>query len=146
MTEQELWKEFSDKENIKDLDYEAWSFGGDPDRLARLVADGIKTATCSLKLLYDRKEEPLPQEKQYSVILDKRGDAVCIIQTTRVTLCPYCKVTEKHAYLEGEEDRTLESWRKIHYEFFTQELAAFGIKFQEDMVLVCEEFRVVYKK
>ena len=55
MTEQELWKEFSDKENIKDLDYEAWSFGGDPDRLARLVADGIKTATCSLKLLYDRK-------------------------------------------------------------------------------------------
>lgn len=146
MTDNELWKEFSEKNHLENCEYEAWAFGGDPNGLAQLVLDGIKTATCSLKLWYDLEEEALPKENEYSVILNDQNEAVCIIQTIKVTFCSYDKVTEDHAFKEGERDRTLDSWKEIHHEFFTQECEGAGIIFKEDMELVCEEFKVVYKK
>ena len=42
MTAEEMWK----KSGLTG-EYEAWSFGDDADELARLVKEGIKTATCS---------------------------------------------------------------------------------------------------
>lgn len=146
MTDKELWQEFCEQHHLENGKYEAWAFGGDPKGLAQLVLDGIKTATCSLKLWYDLEEEEIPQENEYSVILNDQNEAVCVIQTTKVSLIPYDKVTVDHALKEGERDRTLESWRAIHHDFFTLECAAAGIIFKEDMELVCEEFKVVYKK
>ena len=55
-------------------------------------------------------------------------------------------VSEEHAYKEGEGDRSLEYWRKVHKEFFTEELKSLNQEFDENMELVCEEFEVVYKE
>ena len=123
--------------------YEAWAFGGDPDELAALVVSGVKTATCSAHALYAADDEPLPQEGDYSVILNSRGEAVCIIRTTRVYLAPYCDVTPEHAFREGEGDRTLAYWRDVHERFFTGEMRAAGMAFDENMLLVCEEFELI---
>ena len=51
--------------------------------------------------------------------------------------------TAEHAYKEGEGDRSLEYWRKVHEEFFTEELESIDQKFNEDIKLVCEEFELV---
>lgn len=47
---------------------------------------------------------------------------------------------------EGEGDMSLEYWRKIHRVFFTEELKDLEKEFTEDMMVVCEEFEVVYPK
>ena len=126
--------------------YEAWAFGEAADELADLVLRGIKTATCSAYDLYEAEGEPLPKPGEYSVILDSKDDAVCIIETTRVYIASFSEVTEEHAFKEGEGDRSLEHWRMVHKDFFTKELASIGQPFNESMKLVLEEFQLVKGK
>ena len=54
---------------------ECWAFGGAPDKLADLVARGIKTATCSAYAFYETGEEKLPEVGDYSVITDSKDNA-----------------------------------------------------------------------
>ena len=125
-------------------EYEAWAFGGDGDTLADLVRRGIKTATASAEPLYALEGEELPRVGEYSVILDTRDNAVCIIRTTKVYVTPYQDVTAEQAYKEGEGDRSLSYWRRVHEDFFRKEMEAAGLTFTEAMGVVCEEFEVVY--
>lgn len=144
MTEKEMWKQFKNEYNIENDDYQSWEFGFDADLLADLVRKGHKRATTSLYLFYQIDNEPLPKEGAYGVILNSKGEAICIIQITRVFITPFNHVTEEYAYREGEGDKTLLYWKKVHKTFFENELSELGIKFEEKMNVVCEEFEVVY--
>ena len=143
MNAQEMWNLYSTKENIT-ADYEAWAFGDDPDTLADLVLKGIKTGTSSLHLWYGLEGEELPQAGEYNVILDSQEKAVCITKTTRVYVAPFCQISPEHAYREGEGDRSLAYWQKVHEAFFEEELKEAGLYFDENMKVVCEEFIRVY--
>lgn len=127
-----------------DADYDAWAFGDDADGLAALVLLGVKTATASAYPLYALEGEPLPEAGEYSVILDSREEAVCVIRTDRVTLVPYREVGADHARREGEGDLSLAYWRNVHEAFFKEELAASGLIFTENMPVVCEAFHTVW--
>ena len=140
MTPEELWE----RSGLAGT-YEAWSFGEAPDKLADLVLQGIKTATCSAYDLYQINNEPLPQAGDYSVILNSSEEAVCIIKTIKVYVTEFKNVSEEHAFKEGEGDRSLEYWRQVHESFLTNELAAVHKGFDEGTKVVCEEFEVVYK-
>ena len=140
MTSEELWK----RSGLNGT-YEAWSFGEAPDKLADLVLQGIKTATCSAYDLYLINNEPLPQTGDYSVILNSNEEAVCIIKTLKVYVTDFNQVSEEHAFKEGEGDRSLDYWRKVHVSFLTNELASVNRLFNENTKVVCEEFEVVYK-
>ena len=124
--------------------YEAWAFGEAADELADLVLRGIKTATCSAYDLYEAEGEPLPRVGEYSVILDSRDQAVCVVMTTRVSVVPFDQVSAAHAWKEGEDDRSLAAWRSVHEAFLTRELAAIGRAFSMTTRVVCEEFERVY--
>ena len=139
MTAVEMWKQSG-----LAGDYDAWSFWDDADGLAALVRGGIKTATCSAYDLYEAEGEDLPKAGDTSVILDSRDEAVCIIRTTRVYTVPFDEVSPEHAFREGEGDRSLEYWRKVHEAFFKEELASAGLEFSGNSRVVCEEFEVVY--
>ena len=143
MTAKEMWEIFLKKNDLENMEYEAWAFGDDPDIIAELTVKGIKTATCSAYYLYEKEGEELPKAGEYSVILNSRDEAVCVIKTVKVYIERFGNISEEHAYKEGEGDRSLEYWRKVHEDFFTKELGEVGIKFSEDMELVCEEFEVV---
>lgn len=145
MTGKELWDLFAKENNIEENNYEAWAFGVEADVLANLVVTGEKTATASAYPLYEVEEEPLPAAGEYSVILDSKDNAVCVIQTTKVYVIPFNEVTEEHAFKEGEGDKSLEYWREVHKKFFTECIEEAGLKFTSDMKVVCEEFVVVYK-
>ena len=148
MTGKELWNIFIQENHLHGIanDFDAWSFGSAADELAELVANGQKTATSSAYALYEIKNESLPLSDVYSVILDSKGNAVCVIKTTKVTIVPFDEVTEEHAYKEGEGDRSLAHWREVHKKFFTKALNKVGLHFTSDMKVVCEEFSVVYKQ
>ena len=129
--------------------FTTWHFSDNQrgaDELAKLVKSGIKTATASLCELYDIDEEDtLPKVGECSIITDWEGKAQCIIETLEVNLIPFREVPEEFAHLEGEGDRSLEHWRRVHREFFQRELEDHPTDFSDDMIVVCEKFKVVYK-
>ena len=140
MTAEELWE----KSGLSGT-HEAWAFGEAPDKLAELVVQGIKTATCSAYDLYQINNEYIPQAGDYSIIVDSREEAVCIVKTLKVYVTEFRNVSEEQAFKEGEGDRSLEYWRQVHISFLTKELATVHKIFDESTKVVCEEFEVVYR-
>lgn len=148
MTAKEMWDAYcAEHLECSACTYEAYPYGGEnPDQLARLTLYGLKTATSSAFPMYIYENEVLPKSGDYSIILDSEENAVCIIQTTEVKIIPYHQVESFHAFKEGEGDRSLNFWRVEHQRFFTEELERVGQVFTEDMLVVCEDFEVVYPK
>ena len=145
MSGEKLWEAFVREKHPAGGLYTAWAFGMEADRLAQLVLSGEKTATASAYPLYEWEREPLPTAGEYSVILDAKDQAVCVIRTNRVSVIPFHAVPAEHAFKEGEGDRSLAAWRETHEKFFTEELKRAGLEFSPDMKVVCEEFEVVYR-
>ncbi|MGH1288862.1 ASCH domain-containing protein [Bacillus toyonensis] len=129
--------------NEKPASVTAWQFGDSPNYLAQLVIDGIKTATCFVHIFYELENEPLPTTNDYSIILISQDEPVAIIKTIEVTVTPMNEVSEEFAIAEGEGDRTYNYWRDTHVRFFTKELNELGFTFSEDMLLVCERFKLI---
>jgi len=127
--------------------YDAWSFGNTPemaDSLGELARRGIKTATASLAWWYESEGEAYPRVGGHSIVLDGRGQPLCVIQTTGVTVLPFNEVGEAHAFAEGEGDRSLAFWRRVHWDFFSAECHDLGREPSDDMPVVCEKFRRVF--
>jgi uncharacterized protein YhfF len=121
-------------ENYRGL--RAFAFGDGPelaDELLGLVIRGIKTATCSIE---DEPNTSTPGERW--IVLDGRGEPRCVIETTEVSYRRFDEVDANFAFEEGEGDRSLDYWRKAHRAYFARQ----G-KFSEDMMLMCERFRLV---
>ncbi|WP_455425208.1 ASCH domain-containing protein [Dryocola sp. LX212] len=117
---------------------ERWAFGDterQADELAKLVLDGVKTATCS-----NLDGEGIPQPGDIFVVVDGKNEPVCAIELTTVDMKPFDQVDEAHALAEGEGDKTLAYWRREHQRFFEEyEL------FSPDMTLVLMDFKVLEK-
>jgi uncharacterized protein YhfF len=123
-------------------------FGDSPelaDELGALIVTGTKTATCSALWEYEAENEPIPQVGELWIVLDGRGEPLCIVETTEVTIRPFDQVDARFAWEEGEGDRSLAYWRRAHLDFFTRTLAKIGKHPTPDMPLVCERFRILYQ-
>jgi uncharacterized protein YhfF len=110
------------------------------DRCAMLVNERVKTATCSAHILYEIDNDPLPEVGNLTIITNWEGEPVCIIKTTKVYTQKFCVVDEEWAKKEGEGDLSLAWWKEAHQRFFTKLFADYNIIFDEEMLLVCEEF------
>lgn len=132
---------------VCDEEYEAEGWGDSPemaDELGALIAAGTKIATCSALWEYEAEGEALPEVGTKTIVLDGRGEPLCIIETTEVEIRAYDEVDERFVYDEGEGNRSLEYWREAHWSFFSRTLPNIGKEPAPDMPLVCERFRVVY--
>ena len=150
MTAKELWHEFCMSKGIaEDTPYEAWAFcggGSEGDELAALVLKGIKFGTASAldDYIYEDALDELPKVGDYSVILLDNDEAVCVIRDYDVYTRPFGEVSHFHGYSEGEDDRTLNAWRRIHTEAFGPDLKEIGHPLTNDSKIVCEKFSVEY--
>lgn len=134
MTPESLWHEFVGKfPEYKGKSYDTFTFGDKPDELLQLVLRGEKTAT---SCIYRGGE--LAQAGDISIILDSAGNAQAIIENIKVSIVPFNKIDATFAHKEGEGDKTLASWRKIHKVFWKN--------IKPDTLLECEEFRLLYKQ
>ena len=125
----------------------AEGFGDNPalaDELGHLIATGTKTATCSALWEWEADKEPIIRAGDLTIVLDGQDQPLCIIETTEITIQSFNAVDDQFAWEEGEDDRTLKSWREAHWRYFTRTLAPLGKQPAPDMPLVCERFRVVY--
>lgn len=128
--------------------YTAESWGDSPEmanELGDLIVREIKTATCSALWEWEAEGKPIPEAGQITVVLNGRGEPLCIIETTEVTIRKYNEVGDTFAQAEGEGDFSLDYWRDAHRKYFSRTLPKIGKEFSEDMPLVCERFKVIYK-
>jgi uncharacterized protein YhfF len=143
----DYWNRFIDSNNH--LEYlrkniiDAWSFGNTPemaDDLLNLVLEGKKTATCSLLKAYQGEEDEIPRVGVYSIITDGKNVPRCVVFYTDTFIRKFIEIGEQQAFEEGEGDRTLAHWRKVHIEFFSQ-----FCDFRDEEEILCERFKVVFK-
>jgi uncharacterized protein YhfF len=124
-----------------------FAFGDTPalaDELLALVLAGPKRATAALVLHFEHTGDPMPEPGIHAVVLNGRGLPGCIIMTTEVTVRPFDQVDARFAWDEGEDDRTLASWRGVHRSYFTRQCRGWGIVFDECLPVVLERFELVW--
>ena len=140
--------------------YEAYYFGPrqHADEISALVKEGTKTATGTLKWLYDidpdafpagatdAPSKPPPKPGDLSIVTNGSDEPVCIIESTEVRTVPFDEVDEQFAYKGGEGDRTLECWRELYWAYIQVECARINREPVQKTPLVCERFRVVYRE
>lgn len=131
-------------------------FGDSPalaDSLLREVTHGQKRATSSLENEYLAENEPLPQVGSHWIASDGTGRPQIILRTCEVALRSFDQVDADFAYAEGEDDRSLASWRREHEKFWKRtQQADFGKNWEPGMTtvpgerIVCERFEVVWPR
>ena len=117
-----------------------WHFGDNKriaDKLFNLVLKGEKTATSYL----DNNDKK--QNKGFSILTNWDKTKQIILQTTKIYHTTFDKVTQEHAFKEGEKDKSLKSWKAVHRKFFTKELNNKNIKFTNSCNIICEEFKII---
>ena len=127
--------------------YTSWYFDNKKEAanyLVELVLKGIKKGTASLYDSFIFNNEPIPKNGDISIITDWDGVPKCIIESININLHKYCDVPESFAEIEGEGDKTLKYWKKVHYRFFSEEALRIKKTFTDNSIVVCEEFRVIY--
>lgn len=121
------------KDNIKDL--EQWSFCDnkkDCDELFDLAIKGIKTAT---SYLYEGQGEP----SDLSILTNWNKSKKVLLKTLSVKILKFKDVNEEMAYKEGEGDRSLIYWQKVHRDFFRKYCPSFN----DETLIWYEEFEII---
>jgi uncharacterized protein YhfF len=122
-------------------------FGDSPElsrELLALVLSGQKTATAGLAWGWEIEEGRLPRPGDVEIVLHWGGAPAAVIEYTWVAVLPFAAVPADYAYDEGEDDRTLASWRAGHWRYFTRECERMGWTPSEDMPVVCTRFRLLH--
>ncbi len=150
MNEIELfWKRFLDAKGLDESTkyLEAFHFELTKEwanKLLELVLVGKKRATAS-SLEAWKIEGIMPKVGDYSIVTDWNCKPRCVIQTINITTLLFKDITYDICKREGEDD-CLETWRQGHINFFTEEGKEIGYEFSEDMLVVFEDFKVVYQE
>ena len=145
----DYWNRFKKENQITSQFVNAWSFGDSPelaDELLGLVLAGKKIGTATLVIELEREGDKMPEVGDYNIILDGKGKPSAIIRTTSVQIKPFNQVEEVYAYSEGEDDRTLESWKREHWKYWTRKSQKLGFTMKENLPVICENFELVYPR
>lgn len=118
----------------------------DANECAELVKKGIKRAISPSLLGLQYRKEPLPKIGDFMVVTNWEGEAQCLVRTTKVTLKPFFAINEEYAQKEGEGDKSLAYWKKVHWDYYTKELEAFERVPRDGMIVVCQEFEMVFRR
>ena len=143
----DFWDRVKRETGIRGGLQDAWGFGDNPplmDELLALVLEGKKRATTTLIREMEAEGYPEPKVGEYSVILDGSGEPRAVIRTMSVRRARFRDVDGDHAYWEGEDDRTLESYVREHTKYYRRRGEALGFAFSEDMEVILERFELLY--
>lgn len=133
-------------ENIPD-DLICEQFGDSPDlaqELLDLILEGKKSATCGTVWEYEAEGVPIPQPGDFWLTGDRNNKPTCLLRVESVKIVPFDQVTHDFSFLEGEDDRSHESWRTQHERYFRRVLPKIGKEFSPSMDLVTVVFSLAF--
>ena len=148
-TPAEFWREASAAVPAlpPDADYQVWHFG-DGAALARKLADlvlhGAKRATAGLLWDAEADHSAMPSLGGYSVVTDHDGVSLMVLRTASVEIRAFRDVDAAFAAAEGEGDRSLEYWRRAHWEYFARRCESLGREPGDEMPVILERFDLIY--
>ncbi len=116
----------------------------DANTCAELVVQNIKQATAPSLWWYEYHNEPMPKVGTLFIVTDWHGEAKAIIEVTKLEQVRFKDVGEAFAYAEGEGDRSLAYWRKVHRAYYTREMEKAGAHFNENMLILCTFFKLIF--
>ena len=122
-------------------------FGDSPrlaDELLGLVLRGVKRATAELVDEFAARGDALPRVGSHWIACDGTGAPRVVLRTTELRIGTFDTVDAQFAHDEGEDDRSLESWRTEHRRYWQRGAAARGRTWSEEDEIVLERFRVVW--
>lgn len=145
------WKEFQhEMPEYKKLEipqsYYFCDNAKDAHECAELVRKGIKRATTHSLSGLEINKEKLPAIGDLSIVTDWHGMPKAITKTVKVEIVKYKDITAEYAFIEGEGDKSLSYWQRVHWDYYTRELSDLGLKPFQDMKLVCEYFETIWQK
>ncbi len=118
----------------------------DANTMLELVLSGHKRARSYSLLGLQHRKENLPQIGDFTILTDWEGRARCILRTVAVRLKPYFAMRESFTKMEGIGDGTLNTWKKVQWEYYSRELEPFGREPRDSMIVVCEVFEKVFQR
>lgn len=145
----ELWEAFT-KANPEHLDNQPTEWFNfcdnekDAKECAQLTREGIKQATSTSLWWFEKNHADLPEVGNIYVVTDWYKIAKAIVKVVKVEQTPYNQITEEYAAIEGEGDKSLAYWKKVHWDYYSREMEEFDEKPTEDMVIVCEQFETIF--
>jgi uncharacterized protein YhfF len=113
------------------------------DELLGLVAAGKKRATAHMQLDFERNNIRQRGVGDYWVVLNSAFEPRFLIRITDVDVRPFNQVEQSFAEREGEGDKSLAYWARVHREYFEQQCAEWGVLWSESRPTVCEGFEVL---
>ena len=91
-----------------------------------------------------RVNEKIPKKGDLNIITNWNKVPQAIILTTKIELIKFNEITAKFAQREGEGDKSLAYWKKVHKAYFKREMQGYKEKFSKDMIIVCQYFNKIY--
>jgi uncharacterized protein YhfF len=108
-----------------------------------LIRRGEKSVTFTTPALYAGRRDVTPVVDDIVVVTDFDGRPGAVVRTTSVRTVPFNEVTEADSRYEGPPVRPLEAWRRVHWAFFTRELAPLGLAPSETLAVTIERFELL---
>ena len=116
----------------------------DANECADLVVNNIKQATATSLWWFEKNNQPLPNVGDQAIVTDWYGNPKAVIETIKIDPTPYNEITAEFAEVEGEGDKSLEYWKKVHKAYYQREMEPHGENFDENMIIICEYFKTKY--
>ncbi len=145
----EFWQKFIDETGADpdskcagDLTFESAGFTNDA-QIANILS-GRRTAIFSTFASYSIDGEPLPVSGELYLVFDRGNNPRAVIEIESVNILPFNEITWGMAQKEGE-DENLEQWRIRQQENLEEEGETVGFKFSQEIKIIFQTFRVLFK-
>lgn len=109
-----------------------------------------EAAACGKKSLmtypengYRTAMKGMPEEGDLNIVVNWAGEPVCVIETVKVSRIRFCDADASVCVAEMPDS---ESWKEAKEAECKRELEELGDAFDENIMLVAEEFRSIYRK
>lgn len=142
-----FWEKIKSEKKLEGEYKDAFGFGDSKElknELIELVLEGSKRATTSLVKEMEILGDLTPTVGDYNILLDGDNKPRAVMKTIDTRLMKFRDVPEEHAWVEGEDDRTLKAWKEEHTKYWRRVGKRLGFEFNEDMEVILERFELVY--
>ena len=116
----------------------------DADECADLVIKGIKQATSTSVWWLKKNNAAMPKVGDLNIVTDWNGHPKAIVEVTKVEQIKFKDITPEYAFIEGEGDKSLSYWKKVHWEYYSREMSPYNVTPDENMIIICEYFRTIH--
>lgn len=113
-------------------------------QMLELIRAGAKTAAFSLLWELEANHEPLPKRGDCFVVIDYDGNPGCVIRIAAVQSLPFREISEQQTRHGAPGERQLDTWRSVYWEEWRQVLERVGRTPNEEMIVLFQQFEVLY--